>query len=204
MQDFWARCDHPLYGQVQRSGSSAYRLYVHVLFTTPGRRRIFTEARIDCLLTVLRWTAHAEGIVLLKAALREDEVQLLLALSPQHSVDAVVQELKERAEATLFGRFPKLAEEVGRTLFAPGYSVDSVGCRTPTEADLFLLRRMDHVRSAARLWNASLEKDAAVAPITTKTLVEEELLLEEEEEEEIELLEVDEISMQAVLAGVET
>jgi hypothetical protein len=69
MDEFWAHREHPLYGRTQRDGVNTYRIGVLVVMTSAGRRRIFTQARQECLLTALRWSAREEGLSLFKVAI---------------------------------------------------------------------------------------------------------------------------------------
>jgi putative transposase len=131
--------------RVQRTPSAAYRLFVHLVFSTRFRFRALTAGAERRFLELLREVAGEQGFVVLALSVNEEHVHLVLSLQPRHAVADVVKAIKGRTSRVLRQEFPELAREA--TLWTSGYYVDSLGEKNVPQIIAYVQMQRDRLET---------------------------------------------------------
>ena len=89
-------------------GHTFSRILLHVIFSTKGRQRALSAAVRDDLSGYIHGIARNEGVHVLKIAVVEDHVHMLLVTQPKHSSSDIVRTIKANSSRWLHEKYPAL------------------------------------------------------------------------------------------------
>ena len=108
---------------IRRGRHSVYDLYVHLVFVTKYRRKVFTETHLSRLQEVFSSVCSDAGAVLEEFNGEDNHVHLLVNFPPDVALSRLVNSLKGVGSRKLRSEFPELKNMCwgGKRLWTPGY-----------------------------------------------------------------------------------
>ena len=124
---------------------SAYFIHVHLIFQTWYNQPVLQAAQRLTVRDTLAEICDTCEYHLLTQRIRENRVELLLSLKPQHAISRVVQSLKANLSSRLFLQHPDMPAQMGkRRLWARSYKVETTGAATTAQVKAYIDDQRSH------------------------------------------------------------
>ena len=107
---------------------SVFLLYVHLVFVTKYRKKVFKKIHLDALVAIFEGIGGDFEACLRECNGEDDHVHLLVEYPPKVAISKLVTSLKGVSSRLLKKRFPLLAQAYWKgALWSPGYFASSCG-----------------------------------------------------------------------------
>jgi putative transposase len=120
--------------EIRRSSHAVYELKYHLVWVPKYRAHILGGEVNQFLKEVFQHIAEEYELHILRVAIMEDHVHLLIEAPPSYSPSEIVQVMKSISARELFKKFPKMRKLMwsGR-IWNEGYFVRSIGDKLTTD-----------------------------------------------------------------------
>ena len=120
--------------ELRRSAHAVYELKYHLVWVPKYRAHIMGGEVSQFLKEVFQHIAEEYELHILRVAIMEDHVHLLIETPPSYSPSEIVQVMKSISARELFKKFPKMRKLMwsGR-IWNEGYFVRSIGDKLTTD-----------------------------------------------------------------------
>lgn len=100
----------------------------HIVWITKYRKKVLKDEIGLRLRDIIRQICNAEKVTIMKGAIGEDHIHILLEVPPYIAVSRIVQHLKGESSRKLQMEFPQLGKQFwGQHLWAIGYFCSTTG-----------------------------------------------------------------------------
>ncbi len=118
-------------GQYRRSSHTVYDNKYHIVWITKYRKKVLTDDIAQRLRDIIRQICSAEKVDILKGAIGQDHVHILLEIPPYIAVSRIIQHLKGESSRKLQMEFPRLGKSFwGQHMWQIGYFCVTTGAVT--------------------------------------------------------------------------
>ena len=117
--------------QYRHTSHTTYSCIYHLIWITKYRKKVLTGDIGLRLRDIIRQICNQEKVEILKGAIGEDHVHILLSIPPYIAVSRIVQHMKGESSRKLQMEFPILKRHFwGQHLWQIGYFVSTTGSVT--------------------------------------------------------------------------
>lgn len=114
--------------EYRRGSHTVSRLSAHIVFVTKYRKKVLQGDIQKRCRDIIKQVCDSEDVAILKGAVSQDHVHILVEYRPSLSISEFVKRVKGRSSRLLQQEFPTLRKAYwGRHFWAIGYGVWSTG-----------------------------------------------------------------------------
>lgn len=116
------------YSDLLQKRNSVSCLYVHLVFVSKYRKRVFNRAILESMQNIFEDVCRENQVKLVEFDGESDHVHLLVQYPPSLCIGTIVQRLKGRASNRLRKQYPQLRKSYwGGSMWMPSYFAASCG-----------------------------------------------------------------------------